>query len=86
MQTSPLIDQARRIKAQLPSGTVVLTRLGDFYEVFDDDAQRVADALGLVVTQRRGVRMTGLPAWNINKLQSQLLEAGFKVAIHDAAQ
>ncbi len=58
---SPLVSRYRAIKAQLPEGTLLFIRLGDFLEAFDVDATTVAAAIGSVMTKRGGVPMTGIP-------------------------
>ena len=49
--TTPLRQQYLQIKKQFPD-TIVFFRLGDFYESFDDDAKKVADACNIVLTGR----------------------------------
>ena len=56
-------------------------RLGDFYEMFGLDAQEASQILGLVLTQRQGVPMCGVPYHNAQNYVARLLRAGRKVAI-----
>ncbi len=46
-QLSPMMAQYRRIKGELPPGTLLLFRLGDFYEMFFEDAQAGAQLLNV---------------------------------------
>jgi len=85
-RVTPARRQYLEIKAQCPPDTVLLYRLGDFYETFDDDAQRVAEALHITLTSRefgRGVRvpLAGIPYHALNSYLGRLLSRGFKVAI-----
>jgi len=56
-------------------------RLGDFYEMFEEDAKRASPILGLVLTSRQGVPMCGVPYHSASNYISKLLAAGHKVAI-----
>ena len=58
---TPLWRQYQSLKTRYP-GAVLFFHLGDFYEMFGDDARTAAPILGLVLTQRQGVPMCGLPA------------------------
>jgi DNA mismatch repair protein MutS len=82
-QLTPMMAQYRRIKSELPPGALLLFRLGDFYELFFEDAQTGAQVLGLTLTQRNGVPMCGLPYHAANGYVGRLLRAGHKVAICD---
>ena len=53
-ELTPMMRQYRRIKAELPDGVILLFRLGDFYEMFFDDARAAAPILGVALTQRTG--------------------------------
>ena len=82
-QLTPMMAQYRRIKSELPPGALLLFRLGDFYELFFEDAQTGSQALGLTLTQRNGIPMCGLPYHAATGYLSRLLRAGHKVAICD---
>ncbi len=83
-----LFDQIFDAKKQNPSA-IVLSRVGDFYEAFFDDAKIVSRALDLTLTSRsRGVEgedipMAGVPHRAINEYLFQLVEQGFKVTMVD---
>ena len=78
-----MMAQYRRIKSGLPKDALLLFRLGDFYELFFEDAQRGAALLNLALTQRQGVPMCGLPFHAAQGYVGRLLKAGHKVAICD---
>ena len=82
-QLTPMMTQYRRIKSELPKDALLLFRLGDFYEMFFEDAQTGAQLLNLALTARNGVPMCGLPHHAANAYIGRLLKAGRKVAICD---
>ena len=82
-QLTPMMTQYRRIKGELPKDALLLFRLGDFYEMFFEDAQTGAQLLNLALTARNGVPMCGLPHHAANAYIGRLLRAGRKVAICD---
>jgi DNA mismatch repair protein MutS len=82
-QLTPMMTQYRRIKGELPRDALLLFRLGDFYEMFFEDAQAGAQILNLALTARNGVPMCGLPHHAANAYIGRLLKAGRKVAICD---
>lgn len=84
---TPMFRQYQAIKARYPD-VLVLFRLGDFYEMFGEDAQIGAQVLQLVLTSReigRGNRvpMCGVPHHAVERYIAKLLEAGYKVAVCD---
>ena len=76
-----MMAQYRRIKGELPRDAILLFRLGDFYEMFFEDAQAGARILNLALTARNGVPMCGLPFHAANTYIARILRAGSKVAI-----
>jgi DNA mismatch repair ATPase MutS len=80
---TPMMAQYRRIKAELPRDALLLFRLGDFYEMFFEDAQVGARVLNLTLTARQGVPMCGLPYHAASGYIARLLRAGHKVALCD---
>ena len=82
-QLTPMMTQYRRIKGELPKDALLLFRLGDFYEMFFEDAQTGAQLLNLALTARNGVPMCGLPHHASHAYIGRLLKAGRKVAICD---
>ena len=80
-QLTPMMAQYRRIKSELPKDALLLFRLGDFYEMFFEDAQVASQLINLALTARNGIPMCGLPHHAANSYIGRLLRAGRKVAI-----
>src|SRR3984957_18912086 len=80
-QLTPMMAQYRRIKGELPKDAILLFRLGDFYEMFFEDAQTGAQVLNLSLTSRNGTPMCGLPFHAANNYIARILKSGRKVAI-----
>ena len=82
-QLTPMMAQYRRIKNELPKDALLLFRLGDFYEMFFEDAQTGAQLLNVALTKRGVIPMCGIPFHAANAYIGRLLRAGRKVAICD---
>jgi DNA mismatch repair protein MutS len=82
-QLTPMMAQYRRIKGELPHDALLLFRLGDFYELFFEDAQTGAQLLNIALTKRGVVPMCGIPYHAANGYITRILKAGRKVAICD---
>src|SRR5947199_3285043 len=82
-QLTPMMAQYRRIKGELPKDALLLFRLGDFYELFFEDAQIGAQLLNVALTRRGAVPMCGIPFHAAGGYVAKLLKAGRKVAICD---
>jgi DNA mismatch repair protein MutS len=80
---TPMMRQYRDIQKQLSGGTLLFFRLGDFYEMFYDDAEEGARILGLALTHRGGIPMAGVPYHAAASYIDKLLQTGKKVAICD---
>ncbi|HVR34846.1 MAG TPA: DNA mismatch repair protein MutS, partial [Methylomirabilota bacterium] len=85
-QLTPMMAQYRRIKGELPGDALLLFRLGDFYEMFFDDAQVGARLLNVALTKRGNVPMCGIPYHAANGYIGRILKAGHKVAICDQVE
>ncbi len=84
-RVTPMLGQYRSLKARYPDA-LLLFRLGDFYEMFEEDARTGARELGLYLTTRsfsKGVRlpMCGVPHQHVTNYIARLLERGYKVAV-----
>ena len=79
-EDSPMIIQYRSIKSQYQD-SVLFFRLGDFYEMFDEDAKEISSLLNLTLTQRTGHPMCGIPYHASRIYIARLLRAGKKIAI-----
>jgi DNA mismatch repair protein MutS len=82
---TPIRRQYLRIKQKYPQA-IVLFRLGDFYETFDEDARIVAKELEIVLTGREmgkghRVPMAGIPYHALDNYLARLVNRGYKVAI-----
>ena len=82
---TPLRRQYLEIKQRFPD-EILLFRLGDFYETFDQDAHSLSEALGIVLTSReigkgQRVPMAGIPHHALESYLSRLLDRGHRVAI-----
>lgn len=77
---TPLMQQYLNIKAQYPD-VILLFRLGDFYELFGEDAIKVHSILEVVLTKRQKDPMCGVPYHSVNNYIRKLIKAGYKVAI-----
>jgi DNA mismatch repair protein MutS len=86
MAQTPMMRQYHNIKAQYP-GMILLYRMGDFYEVFFDDAKICSRVLGLTLTSRskgeNAIPMAGVPHHSIHGYVKRLIQAGHKVAVCD---
>ncbi|MGA2532628.1 MAG: DNA mismatch repair protein MutS [Candidatus Aminicenantales bacterium] len=77
---TPMMEQYFRIKGE-HKDAFLFYRLGDFYEMFYEDAKRAAPLLGLALTSRQKVPMCGVPYHAVNSYLTKLLRLGHKVAI-----
>ena len=78
---TPMMTQYHRLKGELPKDTLLFFRLGDFYELFFDDANTGADILNITLTKRGSTPMCGIPFHAANSYIGKLLQAGCKVAL-----
>ena len=84
---TPVMQQFFDAKARQPDA-LVFFRMGDFYELFFDDARQAAEALGITLTYRgqhggEPIPMAGVPAHAAEAYLAKLIRAGFKVAVCD---
>ncbi|WP_206951920.1 DNA mismatch repair protein MutS [Trinickia acidisoli] len=82
---TPYMQQYLRIKADHP-GTLMFFRMGDFYELFFDDAEKAARLLDLTLTQRGAsagnpIKMAGVPHHAVEQYLAKLVKFGESVAI-----
>ena len=82
-QLTPMMAQYRRIKSEIPKDALLLFRLGDFYEMFFEDAQIGAQLLNVALTKRGVIPMCGIPHHAFNGYVARILRAGKKVAVCD---
>ena len=80
MSETQMMKQYYEIKAKYP-GTVLFFRLGDFYEMFDEDAVEVSGILNITLTHRGESPMCGIPYHASSAYIKRLLNVGKKIAI-----
>ncbi len=90
MKQTPMLQQYLELKAKVPDA-VLLYRLGDFYELFFEDAEIAAPLLGVVLTRRRHndqvtSPMCGVPHHALASYARKLLDAGLKVAVAEQVE
>lgn len=78
-----MMQQYHQIKREVPPDALLLFRLGDFYEMFFDDAKEAARILDVALTQRHGVPMCGVPYHSLDPYLQKLIRAGKRVALCD---
>lgn len=82
---SPMMERYREVKSQNP-GSLLLFRMGDFYELFYEDAEVAAKVLGLTLTARdkgsaNPTAMAGFPYHSLENYLHKLIRAGYRAAI-----
>ncbi|MGV3532535.1 MAG: DNA mismatch repair protein MutS, partial [Chthoniobacteraceae bacterium] len=80
---TPMMQQYQGIRRALPAGTLLLFRLGDFYEMFFEDAKEASSILNVALTKRNQVPMCGIPYHAADNYVRKLIGAGRRVAICD---
>ncbi|MCK4907787.1 MAG: DNA mismatch repair protein MutS [Spirochaetes bacterium] len=79
-KTTPMMKQYREIKSKYKD-MILFFRLGDFYEMFEDDAREVSALLNLTLTARHGIPMCGIPHHAAKNYLGRMVQAGKKIAI-----
>ncbi len=87
---SPMMERYHAVKAQHP-GAMLLFRMGDFYELFFEDAQNASRVLGLTLTSRdksseNPIPMAGFPWHQLDTYLQKLIQSGFRAAICDQVE
>ncbi|MCI0587046.1 MAG: DNA mismatch repair protein MutS [Planctomycetes bacterium] len=86
---TPIMQQYLRVRAEHP-GALLFFRMGDFFELFYDDARTAARVLGIALTSREkganAVPMAGVPVRTASTYLQRLVRAGFPVAICDQVE
>ena len=90
MKLTPMLEQYFEIKRQVPDA-ILFYRLGDFYEMFFEDAEKAAPILDLVLTarnkgQEHEAPMCGVPYHSADGYIARLIKNGFRVAICDQVE
>ena len=84
-KVTPMMKQYNEIKAANP-GTILLYRMGDFYELFNEDAKVAASLLGITLTKRNHggadpTPLAGFPHHALDRYAHKLVKAGYRIAI-----
>ena len=86
LPSTPMMQQYRELKARDPDA-LLLFRMGDFYEMFGDDAERASELLGLAVATRdknkgpNATKMAGFPHPALESYLAKLVQAGVRAAV-----
>lgn len=80
---TPMMQQYQRLRGSVPPDVLLLFRLGDFYELFFEDAKEASGLLNVALTKRNGVPMCGVPYHAAQNYIAKLIKAGKRVAICD---
>ena len=78
---TPMMKQYHAIRSKLPDDVLLLFRLGDFYEMFFDDAKTASPILNVALTKRNGIPMCGVPHHSAEGYIGKLVKAGKRVAV-----
>jgi DNA mismatch repair protein MutS len=80
------MKQFHRFKKEYP-GCVLFFRMGDFYEMFYEDAELAHKVMGVTLTQRtKGIPMAGVPYHAVDGYLSRMIKAGYRVAVCDQVE
>lgn len=87
---TPLLKQYYSIKEQNP-GRILFFRMGDFYELFGDDAVTASSLLGIALTSRSHgdsgkIPLAGIPHHTLNRYLPKMLKAGYNIAVCDQVE
>ena len=85
-ELTPMMRQYLAIKREVPGGAIVMFRLGDFYEMFGEDAIVAAPILGATLTHRGDQPMCGVPYHALNSYLAKLIRAGKTAALCDQVE
>lgn len=78
---TPMMKQYHSLRSELPEDVLLFFRLGDFYEMFFEDAQQASSILDVALTKRNGVPMCGFPFHAAESYIAKIIKAGRRVAI-----
>ncbi|MBL8820168.1 MAG: DNA mismatch repair protein MutS [Planctomyces sp.] len=87
---SPMMERYMEVKRENP-GSILLFRMGDFYELFFEDAENASRVLGITLTSRdkssdHPIPMAGFPWHQLDAYLQKLIQAGFRAAICDQVE
>ena len=85
-ELTPMMRQYLAIKREIPPGAILMFRLGDFYEMFGEDAVVASPILGATLTHRGDQPMCGVPYHALNSYLAKLIRAGKTAALCDQVE
>ena len=85
-ELTPMMRQYLAIKREIPQGAILMFRLGDFYEMFGEDAVIASPVLGATLTHRGNQPMCGVPYHALNAYLAKLIRAGMTAALCDQVE
>ena len=85
-ELTPMQRQYLALKREVPAGAILMFRLGDFYEMFGEDAVIAAPILGATLTHRGSQPMCGVPHHALNAYLAKLIRAGKTAALVDQVE
>ncbi|MEM8952711.1 MAG: DNA mismatch repair protein MutS [Verrucomicrobiota bacterium] len=78
---TPMMEQYQAMRHSLPKDILLFYRLGDFYEMFFEDAKKAAALLNVALTKRNGIPMCGVPHHSAEGYIAKAVKAGMRIAI-----
>ena len=85
-ELTPMQRQYLALKREIPAGAILMFRLGDFYEMFGEDAVAASPILGATLTHRGSQPMCGVPYHALNSYLAKLIRAGKTAALCDQVE
>lgn len=85
-ELTPMMRQYLAMKREIPQGAILMFRLGDFYEMFGEDAIVASPILGATLTHRNNQPMCGVPHHALNAYLAKLIRAGKTAALCDQVE
>ena len=85
-ELTPMMRQYLALKHEIPPGAILMFRLGDFYEMFGEDAVTASPILGATLTHRGDQPMCGVPYHALNSYLAKLIRAGKTAALCDQVE
>lgn len=85
-ELTPGMRQYMQAKRTLPDDTLLMFRMGDFYEMFFEDARIAAPLMDVVLTTRAGAPLCGIPYRAVRQYLPRILAGGYKVALADQVE
>ncbi len=85
-ELTPMMRQYLALKREIPAGAILMFRLGDFYEMFGEDAIVASPIIGATLTRRGDMPMCGVPYHSLDSYLAKLIRAGRTAALCDQVE